>query len=309
MTDANQLLSGAAEPDAPSPGHGEEAGPGSHQERPGPELGVTKPDSPPTGPKSNAEAGQKPDKASLLGLPDEPDASQPPWCPNCEQFVGRDRRGCCAICHRAIAGAYLNRKHPVNKKRREQILDRLIAEYAPTTQRLAALCGQLADVLEQAEARKAGSQEHKRLVELTLSLSDALERSKPATPFPDDYDQLNDDEIIERLEAALTQAKKDRDDRRAASPPPLPPRTVEQSPVEQPSAERSAALAAKLTQLAQCPWCHESIHACAQLKADRPEAWAALHFDDDDEVARRNGEATAEMMESLKRGGKGIPEW
>jgi hypothetical protein len=58
--------------------------------------------------------------------------------------------------------SFLARRHPVNKLRKQQILDTLRADYRPQTTRLQDTCADLAGVREQLETMKAGSAEHSR---------------------------------------------------------------------------------------------------------------------------------------------------
>ena len=116
------------------------------------------------------------ERAHLAG---ELDSLPPTWCFNCKAEVKPKGKGNCPRCGRVLKGAFLARKHPVNILRRQQLLDRLLADYNPSTTVLRAKCEHLAGVLEQLEVLKAGSQEHKRLVELSEQLGASLEESRP----------------------------------------------------------------------------------------------------------------------------------
>ena len=92
------------------------------------------------------------------------------------------------------------------------VLDRLLADYQPRTTLGLATCEHLAGTLEQLESLKAGSQEHKRLVELSLLLGRALEESRAsraqrALPSTDAVSALTLGQLIQRLEAMLIRAR------------------------------------------------------------------------------------------------------
>jgi hypothetical protein len=55
-----------------------------------------------------------------------------------------------------------------------------------------------------------------------------------------------------------------------------------------------------------CPYCHQPLTRCAQIKETRLDAWQALHYSDPEEVKRRDAEATAVMMHQI---GKPLPDW
>ena len=45
-----------------------------------------------------------------------------------------------------------------------------------------------------------------------------------------------------------------------------------------------------------CPYGCGTLARCAEIKATRPDAWAALHYSDPEEVKKRDEQATAVMM-------------
>lgn len=113
--------------------------------------------------------------AHLAGVPDTLPLT---WCTNCKMDVLPKGKGKCPKCGRILPLSFLARRHPVNKARKLQILDKLLADYQPQNGMLRDTCDDLAGVREQLEALKPGSQEHKRLLELSQQLYATLEESR-----------------------------------------------------------------------------------------------------------------------------------
>ena len=114
-------------------------------------------------------------QAALTG---EPDTLPPTWCKKCQAEVKPEGKGVCPRCHTFLSRNFTARKHPVNKLRRQQLLDKFVRDYQPNTQRLQSMCEQFAGVVEQLEVIKPGSPEHQRLVQLSQLLGAALEESQ-----------------------------------------------------------------------------------------------------------------------------------
>src|SRR5258708_22718264 len=141
------------------------------------------------------------------------------WAPNCKADVLPKGKGYCPRCARMLKGSFLARRHPVNVLRKQQLLNKLTAEYQPRTTMQQATCAHLAGILEQLEVLKPGSPEHQRLVQLSQSLGAALEGSRSSQHVPDaDYDAMTDDELIDRLEQTLQAARASRDLKREHQP-------------------------------------------------------------------------------------------
>jgi hypothetical protein len=239
----------------------------------------------------------------LAGLPDELPIT---WCPNCAADVKPKGKGTCPRCGRVLKGSFIARRHPVNILRRDQILKKLVAEYRPTSTRVQAMCEHYASVLEQLESLKAGTDPHRRLVEQSLTLGRELEASRSSRPpvVDPDYDSLNDDELVSRLEDALSTARRDRDAKLAASIPALPQRVQsEPEPIAPPPTPEPQPTA-------QCQWCRMPAEACASLKERNLTAWQYFHRDSPDEQARLDQEHAVEFKESIARWRSGWgPQW
>src|SRR5258708_33505768 len=82
-------------------------------------------------------------QAHLTGIPDSLPLT---WCPNCKADVLPKGKGYCPRCARMLKGSFLARRHPVNVLRKQQILNKLVAEYRPGTQLLQSTCEQFAGI-------------------------------------------------------------------------------------------------------------------------------------------------------------------
>jgi hypothetical protein len=151
--------------------------------------------------------------AAVQALTGEPNAwTVTQWCKKCQADVLPVGKGDCPRCHCALRLNFKARRHPVNKLRRQQLLDKFVSDYRPNTQRLQSMCEQYAGIVEQLEALKPGSPEHQRLVQLSQLLGAALEESKPAARTDDlDASNLTEDELVEQLEVLLVHAREIRD--------------------------------------------------------------------------------------------------
>ena len=143
--------------------------------------------------------------AALIG---EPDTLPLTFCKRCNVDVKPEGKGLCPRCHKMLRHNFLARKHPVNKLRREQLLDKLVADYRPHTTLLKSTCEMLAGVLEQLEVLKPGSADHQRLVTLSQTLGENLEAhraSRPASSDTLDIDNASDAKLIETTTEILRQ--------------------------------------------------------------------------------------------------------
>jgi hypothetical protein len=249
----------------------------------------------------------------LLG---EPDTLPPTWCRKCEAEVKPIGKGNCPRCGRVLKGSFLARRHPVNKLRRQQILEKLVSEHRPQTTMAFANCSHLAGILEQLEVLKPGSTEHQRLVQLSQTLADALDARSPAnSPGVETMpsaalemaadllrrqqagEQLSDRELgqLDILRAAVDGRVALPADPPDAPPTPNPtltearfepgdPRHVEEIPHEAPH-----------TEPARCQYCGQ-----APCVGAGHHAYEVLHYNDPTEVARRDGAATAVMLHQLR---------
>ena len=272
----------------------------------GPENGSANPEpvstSAPTNdaPPTDHVANSAPSAASLLGLPDQLPET---WCPNCKADVLPKGKGFCPRCGRMLKGSFLSRRHPVNKLRRDQLLEKLIADYKPRTTLLESSCEMLAGILEQLEVLKPGSAEHQRLVLLSQTLGDTLEASRPRKAAPDPLEGLSDEQVREKLSAAIASATRLLD---ADRPPPESTveiqadeaREAESRPLA-PTPSEGIAPAVEPWPDVTCGYGCGTLARCAEIKATRPDDWRALHNRDPAEQARRDAEATAVMLKQI----------
>jgi hypothetical protein len=304
------------------------------------------------------------DVAVLHAAKGEPGTLPPTWCRHCAAMVKPEGKGVCPRCGRFLRQNFLARKHPVNRLRRQQLHEQLIAEYTPHTMLQRWQCEMFAGVLEQVENTRPGSSEYKRLCELSQSLGVPLEEARekytrmrgfskalgqePTTPAPSltpaETDFLaalrnpaspDTDERIQQVSAVLRQLLTARDEHTVERDPvPAPP--VESDPppseaievpepatdteggVEPPTTDGAPVSELPVTAAAppepeptsppepRYEYCKQTIERCAEIKEQHPDAFAALHHDDPDEVERRQEEATAIMMRQV---GRGLPRW
>jgi hypothetical protein len=258
---------------------------------PAPKNAQTAPSGPPV--PANAAALQ------AIGEPDAQATTQ--WCAKCQADVIPRGKGVCPRCGRILRLNFLARRHPVNKLRKQQLFDQLIADYQPQTTLAQASCEHLAGVLEQLEALKAGSQEHKRLVELAQLLGTALEASRTQDARSSDADpaSITPDAMIERTTAILRGLLQlhDEQERSRAHIDAIPRET---------SAGAEAELLVKAEPTApapeRCLYCHQ-----APCVGASHHAFEVLHWNDPAEIEKRAAQATAEMFESLRRQRHGDP--
>jgi hypothetical protein len=200
---------------------------------------------------------------------------------------------------------FMRRTHPVNVARKKQLLEKLVADYHPSTTMLMSSCEHLAGILEQLEVLKAGSQEHKRLVELSQLLAASLEVSRPATAAPTTPTDLDEDELIERTTTMLRSLLELRDEAKRSAEMRAGychPDGVDGSPFADGAGQDAPVLAGAapagvpLAEPTRCPYCGQ-----APCVGPEHSAFEVLHWDDPEEVDRRAKAATAEMIESLRR--------
>ncbi len=282
----------------------------------------------PGGAKTPSDVEGEPEAPTTEHLAGVPDSLPPQWCGKCKADVIPRGKSLCPRCGRMLKQSFLARKHPVNILRRDALRKKLTDEYRPTTQRLQSMCEQYAGVLEQLEVLKAGSQEHKRLVELGQLLGDALEAARPAEAADASVENMTP----EQLEAyALDLAQMARNMRLPpmSAPgadrwPPVPDGQPQERPeslegdslappeINVPRADQRAGQSPEPALLEpraslepapapRCPFCHQAFAKCAEIREQRLDDWRVLHYDDPAEQQRRAELATKEMFESLRR--------
>jgi len=211
----------------------------------------------------------------------------------------------CPRCGRMLKGSFTARKHPVNLLRRDALLNKLVAEYEPRTTMQRATCEHLAGVLEQLESLKPGSTEHQRLVQLSQQLGEALEasRSTQAHVSNADYDALTDDQLIERTSAILCRLLEMRDEQQKGEAY-VAAAVAEHAGLPGEASVTSAGEAVVPT-LAPAP---EPVCQYCHRKCVGPDhvAYDVLHYNDPQEIKKRDEFATRTMMRQL---GKPLPDW
>jgi hypothetical protein len=272
-------------------------------------------------PESPSPANGEPNVATTaLVSTGEPDTLPLTYCRKCESEVKPYGKGKCPRCHTFLRLNFYPRKHPVNVLRRDAILADLLVQFPPANVVQRAARGQLAAALERLETTKPGTTEWVRLSGVVKELSDDLCPPTPTVTSPE-LPGIEDmpQSALERAEAllALLVAGDTLSERQlgqldvlreamrgAVTLPPDPVALLSSRDVEStdepnvsatraagPPSEPSATLAP-----APCTYGCGTLARCAELKATRLDAWRALHFLDPDEVARRDKEATAEML-------------
>jgi hypothetical protein len=258
----------------------------------------------PTGTRSEATS----EAALAVHRAGEPGTLPLTWCKKCAADVRPEGKGVCPRCRTFLRLNFVSRKHPINRLRKQQLLDKLIADYRPDSQRLHSACEQYAGVLEQLEVLKAGSQEHKRLVELSMLLGTMLEESrKPADAHThDDVGEMNTDQLIEHTTEILRGLLDTRDAEQRATLPAAESSPFDSSPFDSsPIADVVTIESSQPAPEPVCPYCRRP---CVGPDHD---AFSVLHWDDPAEIEKRATRATDEMWESMRRQALGHwpPQW
>lgn len=225
--------------------------------------------------------------AILAHLTGEPGSLPPTWCRKCEAMVRPVGKGKCERCGGFLRLNFVARTNPINKLRREVLLDEIVAEYRPRTLELRDACRFLANVKERLETTKDGTPEHQRLMamwsELSIQLRNASRAERDAVAaIAVALEQLSTSELADRAEALTVRARKLADaeaegaayvarafDEHRASAG-LPVAGTDESPNEPEGV--TAPLAAQ-----QCFYCSLKPAACAALRDERPDVFYALH--------------------------------
>jgi hypothetical protein len=240
--------------------------------------------------------------AHLAGVAD---SLPPQWCPNCKVEVTPRGKGLCPRCSRFLRHSFVARKHPVNKLRCQQILEKLVADYQPRTTMLHATCVHLSGILEQLETMKPGTPEHQRLVQLSQLLAARLEESRPPRTETDDTGDLTVDQLVEKTTGMLRQLLEMRDAENAVKVPGVAGvdhigSTVADRLEHVEGAPGLAGLTPEPTAAPApepCPYCNR-----APCIGKDHHAYEVLHWNDPEEIKRRDAEATAVMMKMVRYG-------
>jgi hypothetical protein len=259
--------------------------------------GPTAPSGEPNGPEAPPapDVGASTPGAAALAAVGEPDTLPPVWCKKCQAEVTPEGKGRCPRCQTFVRLNFARRKHPVNVLRRQQLLEKLVVDYRPSTTLLQASCEQLAGILEQLETMKPGTPEHQRLVQLSQLLGATLEesRSSRVAPTPTDLSALNEEQLIERTTAILRHLLVLRDAKLDAAPVNNAHDYVEADP--QPQA-LAPAMAVATAPEPDCEYCRRN---CVGVEH---HAYSVLHWNDPAEIKKRDEEATKVMMKMMPYG-------
>lgn len=252
-------------------------------------------------------------QAHLTG---EPDTLPLTWCKKCEAEVKPEGKGVCPRCHTFLSRNFTARKHPVNKLRRQQLLDKFVRDYCPNTQRLQSMCEQFAGVVEQLEVIKPGSPEHQRLVQLSQTLGAALEEAQLSREAraPSDAPgiasmpssalhlaqeflkrQVAGETLTDFEQGALAVLHRAMDGTVLLPPDPRAPEPAHVAPdagypkqeaTDAPTIDEPTAAPAEPE-----PACLYGCGSrCAELREKRPDVWHVFHYLDPEEVARREAD-------------------
>jgi hypothetical protein len=299
---ANKRLTNLGQVPEPAEAQSSEGTPqGQPQDGSAQAEGVSKPD-PGNAAGTAASGSLEPALASVLahaaGITDSLPVTH---CSNCEIDVRPKGKGMCPKCGRMLKGAFLARKTPRNVLRRDQLHAEIVAEYKPDTWYLRRACRWLANIDERLETVKDGTPEHTRLIGRWTELTSTLEASRSRQAPSINLEDLDPDEVVAHAERVLEMARLARDAQRTSDAylAQAPPLGV--SPRPEPNDAPAESLIPQPEPL--CPYCHQSITRCAEIKTTRLDAWQALHHNDPSEIERRGKLATAEMYESLRRHG------
>jgi hypothetical protein len=161
----------------------------------------------------------------------------------------------------------------------------------------------LAEVEAQLELDKPGSLKRQRLLQERAQHKADLIVAPPAPR--DDLDNLTEEALAERLEAAAAHMRDVVNAKRA------------DAIAARPAASASSDVAAPAVAPAQrdsdarCAYCQQPVADCARMQSEHLSTWQTLHFDDPSEIERRGKAYHDEMMESLRRQARGIepPQW
>jgi hypothetical protein len=254
--------------------------------------------------------------ATQAALTGEPDTLPVTWCKRCEVNVTPTGKGQCPRCYSFLKLNFVARRHPINKLRKQQLLDKLVADYHPQTTLARSSCEVLAGILEQLEVLKPGSPDHQRLVQLSQQLGTALDASRSVPPYTTaDFANASPDDVVARIEKLLELALLVRDGARGELSRPIPPREVAQgatrgapaagdtgSPPADSEAPASEAPAPAPEPTSEAPTHAEATPPTPPGPAPRP-AWAAAQAAR--EATRAPADGPSEMLESLRRHGPG----
>jgi len=223
--------------------------------------------------------------AAELGVPDTLPVT---WCPKCQADVKPMGKGQCPRCGRVLKHSFMARKKPVNVLVRDQHLRKLVADYQPSTTMATATCRHLAGILEQLDVMRPGSAEYQRLVQLSQQLATRLEETRP----PKQVDRITEVHRVivwphgELPEPAPTAGLQAEGVSKPDAPNPVPGAASPVGPAPEPG----------------CPYCRREC-----VGPDHP-AFAVLHWSDPEEIKRRDAEATAVMLKTMRHG-SGITQW
>jgi hypothetical protein len=197
-----------------------------------------------------------------------------------------------------MTGNQWRRKTPIDIAARNALLARLLAEYAPNTTVLQWACEDLADVRERLPKVRKGSAEHQRLAAIGDDLAEKLESSRTARQTHESAEVGNQttDALIERTTAMLHTLLRMHDAEQHADE--YIERTADaHRHAQAPALESTDAPTTAPAPEPRCPYCHQPLSRCAEIKTTRLDAWRALHYSDPAEIERRNPGPTYSLKE------------
>jgi hypothetical protein len=191
------------------------------------------------------------------------------------------------------------RRHPINRLRKQQLLDQLIAEYQPRTTMLHASCEHLAGILEQLETMKPGSPDHQRLVQLSQLLGASLEESRTSSrvdPPLREFSQATDDQMIDETTKILHHLLTLRDSKLTAPATTTNSRSERDAIPEQDAAASEIEAPTPATPEEECPYCRRPLSRCEEIKQNRPDVHEILHWNDPEQVRRRHEDELDQLI-------------
>jgi hypothetical protein len=208
------------------------------------------------------------------------------YCSRCDAQVVAVGKGRCPTCKSFLKGNTVPVKHPANVAKRDAILADLVAEYQPSTTMERSGCELLASTLERLASTRPGSTEWSRLMNASQTLSTSLRTNAPIEAATA-YENYTLAQLVTRAEQLLVESRRIASRPRPAPFVPPPPTPRPPSALDPPVSTET---------IPQCAYGCGSLEHCAKVKVENPEAWAAIHFHDPCEVARRSREATRVMF-------------
>ncbi len=247
------------------------------------------------------------DAALASHLAGEPGTLPVTWCKKCQADVRPVDKGVCPRCRTFLRLNFSARKHPVNKLRKEQLIDTFVGDYKPSSPFLRGLCEDLAGIREQLDHLKPGSTEWARLVERQQSIGAQLEASRPSSPAHEDVDAMSLDQLAAEAEKLAAQVREMSTPTPApatpafdASPIPAPPLVEQTTEPPAPAPEPAAAPDPR------CAFCGGLASACETIRDD--PFWMVEHRERHDVKAHLAAQAVQRHALGWDAGTRVVPQ-